>query len=327
MRFEVICLNHALKWGMVSPPGRVRMRSSRPKSPTEGNLMRRQQNLIAGPAIRSGKIKGPAGKPVLVASAKGKRTYRVFNAGLATVSLYDIKDPTMLPSKIVSCQPGCSVDLEVKTLLWAQSPSKLDAIFDLVNGVRPIRSGRVRSPLSGSATAPLTLDGGHDNPSILRVLNSGETNIEVSRSGVAIASLAKKQSVDVGYENQEIKVSPTDLTNFEAIYDRIDLLQPTRSGRFSIDAPVPEQPQDPPKPAPETVIADLGSLKELTYRLFNSGTSPFLVVLTEEKSGKQTEYPLLPEQSFDLTPKLASNLSVKGTVVKASIKGIYEYVG
>lgn len=280
--------------------------------------MRRQQFLMSGPAIRSGKIKGSANNLVLISQAKGKRNYRIYNASDASLELYDDKKTGNGREKVATCEPSCSVDLEVRAKLKAESTSELDAIFDLVNGVRPIRSGRIRSPKSGSSSNELTLDAGQNNDSILRILNSGTTDIELFRGGTLIRKLGKKQSLDVGFGNEAITAKPSNRADFDAIYDRVDLMQATRSGRFAIEAP------NGSTPAPNTLIIDLGKIKARTYRFFNSGTSKFKIVSTDLVVNDQT---LAPEQSFDVMLSQDTTIHVEGIDNGKTINGIYEYVG
>lgn len=283
--------------------------------------MRRKSIVVPRVAIRSGKLKAAKDTSVLVAYEKGNRTYRVFNGGEGILNLYDIaSEPDASTATVATCSMGCSVDLEVKRKLWARSDAEIRGIYDLVNRESTVRSGRVRSPKSGSATqAAMILDGGHNFDACLRIMNSGSSSIRVLRQTTEIVTLSSKQSVDVGYRNDAVSVEPDDPEKFEAIYDRIDLLQPTRSGRVSLDAPADTQP------VPRTVVVDVTSADSLTYRIFNSGDFSLKVVLDENNSS--TSFTLAAEQSIDLTLSGRSKLSLEGITNGKAMVGIYEYVG
>lgn len=252
---------------------------------------------------RSGHIKAAdvSGAKVLNIVASTDGAYRIYNTGNDT---FDVQADA---HAAIPLQKKSSVDVITNNIIKISkaNPAPVDGIFERLDSLEPIRTGRFRGDASPAVTIVQ-----NRGEAMYRILNSGKTSFKVN--GMS-QELDKKLSFDVAASNA-ITISRDDHLVVEAIYDNLDYHNSTRPGRFKVRLNANQR---------HNFIFLTGSATTVHYRIFNSGDEEFQFLASTAASGQRVQ----PGQSFDFAVAGGVIMGVSPIVDGKPIQGIYEYIG
>jgi hypothetical protein len=184
-------------------------------------------------------------------------------------------------------------------------------VFDLIDVSSTIRAGRFQ----WGSGATLTII---QNPGLYRVLNAGETTIDLA--GGIVKSVAKNCSVDFW---TAATVTVTGAAEFQGVFERLETAAEFRSGRFKHTFPG--------SPV-ELELIDLSAATDggvHRYRITNGGKKKFEVRAHDGTSFSDlTAAPLDRDQSVDFQVSQTINRRI-GVLAGAgdTVTGIFDYLG